>query len=164
VNLEKALAVIGRHIDMWFTQVPHGGGQGHPAPAEKSAGIARNHAVLSVLIVDDEPLIRWSLSKGLTRRGHYVVEADTGKATLERIADGRRFDVIVLDYRLADRQDLSLLGDVRRLAPSSAVFMMTAYGDAEMREQALALGARGVVDKPFQVSTFVGMIESAGEA
>jgi DNA-binding NtrC family response regulator len=115
------------------------------------------------LVVDDEPLIRWSLKKGLTRRGHHVVEADTGKATLERIADGRHFDVIVLDYRLADRQDLSLLGDVRRLAPSSAVFMMTAFGDAEMHEQALALGARGVVDKPFHVSTFVGLIESAAE-
>ena len=47
------------------------------------------------------------------------------------------------------------------MAPKSAVLMMTAYGDAEMRTQALALGARAVVDKPFQVSEFVSLVESA---
>ena len=129
--------------------------------AAKSSSLGENHAPLSVLVVDDEPLIRWSLMKGLTRRGHEVVEAASGAEALEAIGeDPNRFHVVVLDYRLSDRQDLSLLADVRHRLPRAMVLMMTAYGDAEMRTGALAMGARAVVDKPFQVSEMIALIES----
>jgi DNA-binding NtrC family response regulator len=127
----------------------------------KPAAVAENPSHLSVLVVDDEPLIRWSLKKGLTRRGHHVVEAQTAADALESIGvDQNRFSVVILDYRLPDRQDLSLLADVRRLLPNAAVVMMTAYGDPEMRTGAMKLGARAVVDKPFQVSQLITLVES----
>ena len=117
---------------------------------------------LRVLIVDDEDLIRWSLGKALKKRGHTVVEAVDGGTGLAAISSaGAPFDVIVLDYRLPDRQDLSLLEDVRRLSPGSAVFMMTAFGDREMRSRAAACGARAVVDKPFRVTDVVTLLETA---
>ena len=129
--------------------------------AVRSSTVSEKPARLSILVVDDEPLIRWSLMKGLTRRGHEVVEADAGAAALEAIgADPNRFNVVVLDYRLPDRQDLSLLADVRRRLPHAAVVMMTAFGDAEMRAGAMTLGARAVVDKPFQVNQIIELIES----
>lgn len=141
-----------------------GSGSSRPATekeAPKSATSEENPAPLSVLVVDDEPLIRWSLKKGLTKRGHEVVEARTGAEALESIGqDPHRFSVVVLDYRLPDRQDLSLLADVRQLLPEATVLMMTAFGDTDMRSGALALGARAVVDKPFQVSQLVALIES----
>ena len=127
----------------------------------KSSTLAENPSQLSVLVVDDEPLIRWSLRTGLRRRGHEVVEAESAADALESIgSDPDRFKVVVLDYRLPDRQDLSLLADVRRLLPRAIVLMMTAFGDADMRKGALALGARAVVDKPFQVSQLIALIES----
>jgi DNA-binding NtrC family response regulator len=117
---------------------------------------------LQVLIVDDEALIRWSLRRGLARRGHQVSEAGDGAQGLQLLAsEPGRFDVVVLDYRLPDRQDLSLLRDVRRFDPQAVVFMMTAYGDAAMRDQAVSLGVTKVVDKPFQIPAFVSLIESA---
>src|SRR5262245_32318439 len=116
---------------------------------------------LAVLVVDDEPLIRWSLMKGLRRRGHEVVEAGSGTTAIESIGtDARRFDVVVLDYRLPDRRDLSLLEEVRRLLPNAVVVMMTAFGEAEMRAAAMTLGARAVVDKPFLVNHVIDLIES----
>ena len=116
---------------------------------------------LDVLIVDDEPLIRWSLRRGLVKRGHRVAEAGGATEALARLrAEPGRFGVVLLDYRLPDCQDLSLLSEVRQLAPATAVLMMTAYGDAQMRRQALALGARIVIDKPFQVNGVVALIES----
>ena len=116
---------------------------------------------LAVLVVDDEPLIRWSLMKGLSRRGHEVVEAGSGAMAMESIGTStRRFDVVVLDYRLPDRRDLSLLEDVRRLLPTAVVVMMTAFGEMEMRAAAMMLGARAVVDKPFQVNQLIDLIES----
>jgi len=52
------------------------------------------------------------------------------------------------------------LREIRQMAPASAILMMTAHGDAQMREEALALGARVVIDKPFQVSDVVSLVES----
>jgi DNA-binding response OmpR family regulator len=118
-------------------------------------------APVEVLLVDDEPLIRWSLRRGLSQRGHHVVEAGTAAEALARLGAGPGpFDVVVLDYRLPDSQDLSLLQEIRRLAPSTVVLMMTAYGDEQMRSDALALGARIVIDKPFQVHAVVALVES----
>jgi DNA-binding NtrC family response regulator len=111
-------------------------------------------------VVDDESLIRWSLRKGLMKRGHEVVEADSAKTALDCIVGGGRFGVVILDYRLPDRQDLSLLAEVRRLLPDATVVMMTAFGEDDMRAEAVALGARAVVDKPFQVNELIALVES----
>ena len=125
------------------------------------AGDGKKSSARSVLVVDDEPLIRWSLRKGLSRAGHEVVEAGSGTEALALIAaEPGRFRVVFLDYRLPDRRDLSLLREVRAAVPDAVVVMMTAFGDAEMRAQAIALGARAVVDKPFQVSALVSLVDS----
>ncbi len=128
--------------------------QNIPHPAEKPAH-------LSVLVVDDEPLIRWSLREGLIERGHQVATAATATDALTEITTATcPFNVAILDYRLPDRQDLTLLDDVRRLSPETIVVMMTAFGEDTMRTGAMARGARAVVDKPFQVKTFVSLVES----
>jgi DNA-binding NarL/FixJ family response regulator len=60
-------------------------------------------------------------------------------------------DVVLLDYRLPDSDDLALLGRIRHAAPDAAVVMMTAYGTPEMINGALALGAQAVMTKPFDM-------------
>jgi two-component system NtrC family response regulator len=115
-----------------------------------------------VLVVDDEPLIRWSLRTGLTRRGHLTVEAsDAAEARAALIQERGQFLVAFLDYRLPDCQDLSLLMDVKRLAPACAVFLMTAYAEDGMRARAVSEGAAGVIDKPFDVSRLVQLVDDA---
>lgn len=139
-------------------------GPNHPgerdyAEAEPSPR-AKNPARGAVLVVDDEPLIRWSLRKGLNRSGYDVVEADSAAQALAAIsADSRRFRVVILDYRLADRRDLSLLREIRQVLPDAVVFMMTAYGDEDMRAKAMSLGVRAVVDKPFKVTVVVALVD-----
>ena len=129
----------------------------------------RNHsqlgekpAHLAILIVDDEQLIRWSLREALLGRGHEVATAGTGTDALNAVASHPgHFDVVILDYRLPDRQDLSLLEDVQSASPGSTIVMMTAFADDDMRTRALARGVKAVVDKPFQVKSFVSLVESA---
>jgi DNA-binding NtrC family response regulator len=70
-------------------------------------------------------------------------------------------DVVLLDYRLPDSNDLALLATIRRLAPSSAVVMMTAHGTPDVTRRALELGAYDVVDKPFDMSDIEPMLLSA---
>ena len=119
--------------------------------------------ILSVLIVDDEPLIRWSLRQAFLERGHLASTAGTGAEALAMLSSGERFDAVVLDYRLPDRQDLSLLEDVRRISSWSTVVMMTAFADDGMRAGAQDRGAAAVVDKPFQIKSLVALVEQHTE-
>jgi DNA-binding NtrC family response regulator len=116
---------------------------------------------LRVLIVDDEPLIRWSLRHGFAARGHAVSTASNGVEAMAELRAAGPFDVAILDYRLPDRHDLSLLEDVRRMSPGSLVVMMTAFADDGMKTEAQARGAHTVVDKPFQIRSLVDMVEAA---
>jgi len=117
-----------------------------------------------VLVVDDEALIRWSLSESLSEAGYAVIEAGDGASALAQASNGHAFDAIVLDYRLPDSNDLRLLERIRGLQPAAAVVMMTAYGTPEMTSGALKLGAYRVVPKPFDVHDMVAVVGQARES
>src|SRR5262245_26636814 len=118
---------------------------------------------LRVLVVDDESLIRWSLVEVLADSGHLVEEAGDGASALALLSDGRTFDVVVLDYRLPDSNDLRLLQTLRNLAPCATVIMMTAFGTPEMVDGALELGAYRVVPKPFDVHEMARLVTEASQ-
>ena len=117
---------------------------------------------LRILVVDDESLIRWSLSETLTDSGHFVREAGDGETALRTLMDGDGpFDVVLLDYHLPDSHDLTLLSTVRQVAPKTAVIMMTAFGTPEMSDAALRIGAYRVVPKPFEVHDMADLVLEA---
>lgn len=120
---------------------------------------------LRILVVDDEALIRWSLSEILGRQGHTVVEAVSASAVRDVMDDGAKaIDVVLLDYRLPDSNDLKLLEEVRRRMPASAVVLMTAYSGPDVVQSALDLGAYCVVDKPFDMLEVEPMVRDAYRA
>ena len=122
----------------------------------------KNPAVAHVLVVDDEPLIRWSLAETLNGRGHTVTEAGDGKEALRVVTRAaNRPDVVLLDYRLPDSNDLSLFAAIRRVLPEVPIILMTAYGSREITSGALALGAYRVVSKPFEVQDLVTLVHEA---
>src|SRR5437899_8198564 len=105
-----------------------------------------------VLVVDDEPLIRWSIAEALSDYGYSVVEAGTGRAAIEELTrTGDHFSVVVLDLRLPDSDSLSLLTRLHDLAPHAQIIMMTAHGTGEMAVEAHARGAYGFMNKPFEI-------------
>lgn len=107
---------------------------------------------LRVLVVDDELLIRWSVVETLAGHGHVVHEASDAQSALGALRDAPEpFDVALLDLRLPDSSDLSLLAKVRRMVPTMAVVMMTAFGTPDILAGARELGAFDVVSKPFDV-------------
>ncbi len=117
---------------------------------------------LRVLIVDDEALIRWSLAETLGECGFDVVEAGDGQSAVSAIGEvARPIDVILLDYRLPDSNDLNLLATLKRLAPKTQVILMTAYGTPEVARGALELGAFRVVSKPFEMQDLAGLVLQA---
>ena len=107
---------------------------------------------LRVLVVDDESLIRWSIAETLADAGHTVIEAEDGATAVQALtAAAEPVDAVLLDYRLPDSDDLTLLADIRRLSPRSVVILMTAYGTPEVTSGALELGVYKVMSKPFEM-------------
>jgi two-component system, NtrC family, response regulator AtoC len=125
-------------------------------PAAKKSALGR------VLVVDDEPLVRWSVAETLGARGYDVVEASDGASATRVFRDDRRAaDVVFLDYRLPDSNDLTLLAILRRLAPQAAVILMTAYWTPELAERARKLGAFTVLAKPFEMNELAPLVVHA---
>jgi len=121
-------------------------------------------AALRVLVVDDEALIRWSVTETLTGLGMTVDQAVDAASTLSAIdAAGWRFDVIVLDLRLPDMDDLALLAKIRRRAPHAAVVLMTAFGTPEIVTAAYDLGVVNVLNKPFELEELARVVTAAGD-
>jgi DNA-binding NtrC family response regulator len=112
-----------------------------------------------VLVVDDESLIRWSLVETLEERGYAVVEAADGRGARLALAEGSApFDAVLLDFRLPDSNDLTLLTALRALAPATPIIMMSAFGTPEVTERALELGAFRVINKPFALSEMAALV------
>jgi two-component system, NtrC family, response regulator AtoC len=106
---------------------------------------------LRVLVVDDEPLIRWSIAETLGAAGHQVAEAEDAASALRAIKDEPGPDLVLLDFRLPDSNDLGLLAKIRQMAPDTTVIMMTAFGTPDVTAGALKLGASRVLNKPFNM-------------
>jgi two-component system NtrC family response regulator len=111
-----------------------------------------------VLVIDDEPLIRWSVVESLSDLGLDVEEAPDATTALRMVTTAARpFDVVLLDLRLPDMHDLSLLATLRQLLPAAALILMTAFGTPEIFADAEALGA-AVLNKPFEIDDLKKLI------
>ena len=117
---------------------------------------------LRVLIIEDETLIRWAVAETLTDAGHTVLQATDAASALQAIGQtSEPIDVVLLDFRLPDSDDLSLVERIRRHTPSSAIVMMTAFGTPQMTADAKRLGVYEVIAKPFDVGSLAELLAEA---
>jgi DNA-binding NtrC family response regulator len=138
---------------------------GATATARNFPDAMKKSPPLRVLVVDDEPLIRWSVAETLMDSGCDVFEAGNGAGALHSLIEPRhRVDVVLLDYRLPDSWDLTLLSTIRRIAPQTKVILMTAFGTPEVAKGALDLGAYRVVNKPIEMSDLASLVQQAHAA
>jgi len=93
----------------------------------------------TILVIDDEALIRRTVGKRLQSAGYDVLEAETGQQALERAATG--VDLAILDYRLPDIDGLAVLKQLKQLDPDILVILLTAYANVESAVSAMKLGA-----------------------
>ncbi len=108
--------------------------------------------------MDDEALIRWSLTQTLEDRGFEVQQASSASDALKCVMSDDSFDVVLLDFRLPDSDDLSLLARMRQILPGAAVILMTAYSTPEVAQGALDLGAVRVLSKPFEMNEMASLV------
>lgn len=109
-----------------------------------------------VLVVDDEPMIRWSIEQTLTAAGYQVLGAATGAEGLALIEKVHP-DLVFLDVHLPDANGLSLIERIKSDGARIAVIVMTAYEDERTASDARSRGADHFLGKPFNFDELTGV-------
>jgi DNA-binding NtrC family response regulator len=111
-----------------------------------------------ILIVDDEPLVRRSLSELLTLSGYTVSTAKNGREALEFLKDYTT-DIIITDIKMPELDGMKLLKQVKESNPNIAVILITGYGSIENAIEAIKEGAYDYITKPIVDSEIKIVIE-----
>ena len=119
----------------------------------------------SILLADDEEKILKTLGRALRDDGHEVVTAPNAKDAT-RLLSERSFDLLIIDFLMPDRTGLDVIRDLAANSPEAerpAIVMMTAHGSIESAVEAMKLGARDYLQKPFEVEELLVLARRALE-
>jgi len=116
----------------------------------------------TVLIVDDDKIIREQLEKEMARNFFITFTATDGRSALE-VFDRESVDILLLDVRLPDMDGLDVLGQVKAKKPECEVIVMTGFGSHDIAIKALRYGAIDYLEKPIQSEVLTAAIGRASE-
>ena len=114
----------------------------------------------TILIIDDDKLVRWSLSALLGRAGFRVCEAATGAGGMAAVHLDQ-VELVLLDIALPDQDGFTVLRMIRKARPDLPVLMMTADATPETAERAIRLGAHGHLGKPYEPAALQAAVRGA---
>jgi len=112
-----------------------------------------------ILIVDDQENMCWILSKVLSDAGFAVATAETAAEALAIAANGK-VSAAIIDYRLPDKNGFDLLLALHQHQPQLPAVLITSYGSKRLREEALRLGFRAYLDKPFDNRALIAALRA----
>lgn len=101
----------------------------------------------SILVIDDDPLIRKTLSSHLTKEGYEVLQAENGEEGFQKYKESFP-DLVILDIRLPDMDGLEVLSKIKDKNRDAFIIIMTAYDDMKTTVEAIKLGAFEYLVKP----------------
>ncbi|RMH06072.1 MAG: sigma-54-dependent Fis family transcriptional regulator [Nitrospirae bacterium] len=114
----------------------------------------------SVLIIDDEPLMRLSMVDALRAVGYEVEEASAGDEGIHKL-QGNRFDLIITDLRLPRKDGIQVVQACKQYSPGTEVIVITAHGSVDTAVQAMKLGAHDYITKPFSMEELLLIVDRA---
>jgi two-component system nitrogen regulation response regulator NtrX len=114
----------------------------------------------SILVVDDEPGVRSSLSGVLRDEGYHVDAVESGEACLERLSR-QPYDVVVLDIWLPGMDGLATLTRMRERQVDAQVVIISGHGSVESAVRAIKMGAFDFVEKPLSLDKTVLVVRNA---
>jgi DNA-binding NtrC family response regulator len=103
---------------------------------------------LSILVVDDEPDLRSTLSHALNRSGYSVVGAANGVDALEKFKSAN-FNLVISDVKMPEMSGMELLSSIKKMSPQTPVIMISAFGTVGNAVAAMQQGASDYILKPF---------------
>lgn len=115
---------------------------------------------ISILLVDDERIMRDLLEMILAREGYSILTADDG-AMACNVLENEHVDIVVSDMKMPRMNGFELLEFIKREHPSIGVIIMTAFGDTYTVKDALLMGADEYITKPFKSYEISLVVERA---
>ena len=106
--------------------------------------------IMNVLVVDDQPGVRFLLDIIIRESGHNVLTAKNGLEALEIVRSAKP-DLVFMDVRMPLMDGVEALGRIKMISPETEVVLMTAYVSDETVEMAMKKGAMCCIGKPFEV-------------
>ena len=131
-----------------------------PSSHREKVPTVRAEIPARVLIIDDEPLIRWSLSAGLRLEGFDAVTAASAEEARSLAGQWPSPDVVLLDLRLYDTDVCALIEDLRRAAPGCRFLALTTSGKDAQR-CGIPIQGVTVITKPFDLAEVVSLVHAA---
>ncbi|MES2980438.1 MAG: response regulator [Pseudomonadota bacterium] len=126
-------------------------------PIESAPAASENPLVL---LVEDDPSIRFLIGFMLEQQGFRLAVAEDGNQGFAAVTTGPPVDLVLLDIMMPGMDGIELLGHLRRHWPSTPVIMLTAKGDEKSVVRAMAAGANDYVVKPFAPSDLVDRVRT----
>ncbi|MGB0258705.1 MAG: response regulator, partial [Coraliomargarita sp.] len=114
----------------------------------------------TVLVIDDDDDLRYSLKRVLSGRNYNVIEAASGEEGL-KMAEQHDPDVILLDNRMGGMSGIEALQHLRGINPNAMIILMTAYGTTQTTIEAMKFGAFDYIMKPFDLKKIISLTEAA---
>ena len=116
----------------------------------------------SILIIDDNPKLKKTLSDILKAKGYKPITAATGKKALDRVKEERPATALV-DLKLGDMSGLEVLREIKECSPGTECIVLTGYASRASAIEAVNLGAYGYVQKPYDMEQLLLTIQRAIE-
>ncbi len=134
-------------------------------PEEKIARSMPRGGSETILLVDDEDMIRDLCSRILAKSGYSVITARNGKEALELyIAQRDRISLVILDLIMPQMGGKQCLDDLLSIDPAVKVLIASGYSSNDATQEALASGARGFVNKPYDMRQVLGVVREVLDA
>lgn len=115
----------------------------------------------SVLIVDDDDEIRYSLGRVLSTQGYTIEAAASGEEGIESVRNGPAPDLIFMDIRMGGMTGIETLQHMRSINANLQIILMTAFGTAQTAIEAMKFGAHDYIMKPFDPEKVIALAKSA---
>jgi DNA-binding response OmpR family regulator len=120
-------------------------------------------AATKILIVDDDQGSRDLLSEVLASNGYVVAAVEDGAAARDEIARNGGYDIVIADLRMPNGSGLDLFRDLRRRSQQEELILMSSFMTGSERQQALALGACALLDKPFRLTQLLEAVSDVAD-
>ena len=125
-------------------------GEKTPVPASQKPGSGDLWGSGTILVVEDEDMVRAVAERALTRQGYTVITAENGEAALELIADSPELDLLVSDVVMPSMDGPTMAGHIRKRYPDLPILFMSGYAEEQLRKS-IDIDNVAFLPKPFSV-------------
>ncbi len=117
--------------------------------------------VVRMLIAEDDADTRLLFRKVLEHEGFEVQVAKNGREVLEILKKDPKYDILITDIHMPEKDGMAVLKEALRITPSLKVIMVTAYAEIDLYLQSMREGAFEFVTKPFKIPDLLHVVDRA---